>query len=192
MVWIIMSCAVVSLAGGLGCTTLMFTQRHRILDSKGMGFNLLFGIAKGFGAITDILATISMCFLLSSARTGLSQTNSLISSLMVFIVERGALVTVFQLLLTLMFFALPQRTIWLGLHMCVTKLYVNTFFAMLNGRTKLANRRNPVSVGSYALSSSHDRERRRVANLDLEDQKFGESLSTPMPIVTRSVVVYEG
>jgi hypothetical protein len=40
------------------------TENHR---------KIFFGIAKGAGAITDILATIAMCLFLSTAKTGISQ-----------------------------------------------------------------------------------------------------------------------
>ena len=31
---------------------------------------IFFGLAKGFGALTDVVATIAMCSMLASARTG--------------------------------------------------------------------------------------------------------------------------
>lgn len=190
LIWVILLCAIAALGGGLGCTGIMFIQRSEILAKKTLTFSMLFGIAKGFGAITDVLATIAMCSLLASSKTGITQTNNLVSSLMVFIVERGALVTLIQVLLVVMFYALPDRTIWLCLHMLVTKLYVNTFFGMLNGRTKLINEMHKAT--SFGLSSSQASAARRYAmprhSLDepcLNDTKHS------MPMVTRSVIVCE-
>ncbi|KAF8530428.1 hypothetical protein BU17DRAFT_79204 [Hysterangium stoloniferum] len=98
---------------------------------------IFFGLAKGFGALTDIIATIAMCTVLASVRGGISRTNSLINTLIHFVIRRGGLVTLIQTLLLVMFFAEPTRLYWLAFHVNVTKLYTNTFFAMLNSRERM-------------------------------------------------------
>ncbi|KAJ3919567.1 hypothetical protein F5877DRAFT_66476 [Lentinula edodes] len=104
------------LVGGIGCVATMY---------------IFFGLAKGFGAVTDIMATIAMCTYLSNAKTGFStHTDSLIKGLIQYIIERGAVVTLIQTLLLITFFAFPNNLYWLAFHINVTKLYANTFFCM--------------------------------------------------------------
>ncbi|KAF8591016.1 hypothetical protein K439DRAFT_1126615 [Ramaria rubella] len=129
--------AIFAFAFGVACTAAMIVHNHSVLDNRADVFQIFFGLAKGFGAVTDIGATIAMCTFLASSRTGMNRTNSMIKSLIHFVVNRGALVTLIQTLLLIMFFAVPTRLYWLAFHINVTKLYVNTFFAMLNGRSHL-------------------------------------------------------
>jgi hypothetical protein len=78
-----------------------------------------------------------MCIFLTSSRTGIPETNALLTRLIRFIIHRGALVTLFQTALLIAFYAAPKNIYWAPIHINVTKLYTNTFFAMLNGRQHL-------------------------------------------------------
>jgi len=115
---------------------------------------LFFGLAKGFGTLTDIIATIAMCVVLASVRGHIAKTNSLIKTLIGFVIHRGVLVTLIQALLLIMFFTEQTRLYWLAVHVNVTKLYANTFFAMLNGRERMNQKNTDVSV-SFSNPSGH-------------------------------------
>ncbi|KAG5636868.1 hypothetical protein H0H81_006590 [Sphagnurus paluster] len=112
-----------------------------------------------------------MCIYLTSAKTGIAQcvrvsrircikfsidvnprTTTLLNRLMRFVVHRGAMVTLIQTLLLVTFYAAPRKLYWLPFHINVTKLYANTFFAMLNARTHLKDTWQARS--SIALSHS--------------------------------------
>ncbi|KIK54782.1 hypothetical protein GYMLUDRAFT_176682, partial [Collybiopsis luxurians FD-317 M1] len=113
-----------------GCVITMFVFSHGVLADRNGTFavsSILFGIAKGLGAITDIMATIAMCAFLSNAKTGIRQTDSLVKSLIQYVIERGAVVTLIQTLVLITFFAAPDHLYWFAFHMNVTKLYANTF-----------------------------------------------------------------
>ncbi|KAJ3558699.1 hypothetical protein NM688_g760 [Phlebia brevispora] len=141
--------ALLAFVFGTACTTVMIVHNHNVLGDRSEAFSIFFGLAKGFGAVTDILATVAMCTLLASARTGMSGTNSVIKSLIQYIVHRGVLVTLIQTLLLITFHAAPTHLYWLAFHVNVTKLYANTFFAMLNGREQLQRTtHNALSWGS--------------------------------------------
>jgi len=129
--------AICAFAFGTACTVAMVVHKHLVLGERSTVFSIFFGLAKGFGALTDIVATAALCTYLSSSKTGVAQTNSLIKTLMHFIIHRGILVTLIQSLLLIMFFAVPSHLYWLAFHVNVTKLYVNVFFAMLNARITL-------------------------------------------------------
>ncbi|KAJ8689143.1 hypothetical protein PTI98_013197 [Pleurotus ostreatus] len=111
----------------LACTSVMFVFHHNVLGDRHRHFELFFGLAKGFGALTDIVATVAMCKLLSNAGTGMSSTHSLLKSLIRFVVHRGVLVTLIQTLLLITFYAAPANLAWMAFHVNVTKLYANTF-----------------------------------------------------------------
>lgn len=74
-----------------GCTTTMVVHKHSVLADRSTAFSvrihnspiswtfvvhifdvqqIFFGLAKGFGALTDVIATIAMCSMLASAKTG--------------------------------------------------------------------------------------------------------------------------
>ncbi|KAJ3569569.1 hypothetical protein NP233_g4971 [Leucocoprinus birnbaumii] len=147
----------VAFAGGveaefrLGCVAAMYKYNHGVLSNRNDIFAIFFGIAKGAGALTDILATAAMCLFLESSKTGMNGTNSLLHSLMQFVIHRGALVTLIQVLLLVTFYAIPTQLTWFAFHVNVTKLYANTFFAMLNARKHLKEKHGKTSAG---ISSS--------------------------------------
>ncbi|KAJ3785169.1 hypothetical protein GGU10DRAFT_313515 [Lentinula aff. detonsa] len=129
--------AILTFVGGIGCVATMYVFAYGVLADRNKDFAIFFGLAKGFGAVTDIMATIAMCTFLSNAKTGIRQTDNLIKNLIQYIVERGGVVTLIQTLLLITFYAAPNNLYWLAFHINVTKLYANTFFCMLNARKSL-------------------------------------------------------
>ncbi|KAF9483254.1 hypothetical protein BDN70DRAFT_343408 [Pholiota conissans] len=126
--------SLISFAGGIACVVSMGIFKHGVLSNRN---RIAFGFSKGFSALADILATIAMCMFLRSARGHMKQTNSLLYALMRVIMSRGLLVTFTQTLLVITFYAMPTNLVWMAFHINVAKLYVNTFFAMLNTRDHL-------------------------------------------------------
>ncbi|KAI0685836.1 hypothetical protein BC835DRAFT_1381958 [Cytidiella melzeri] len=200
--------AIGAAAFGVGCTTTMVVHKHSVLAARSNTFSIFFGLAKGFGAVTDIVATIAMCFMLASARTGMSNTNSIIRTLMQFIMQRGILVTLIQTLLLITFLAAPDRLYWLAFHVNVTKLYANTFFAMLNGRERLNQHRSAGKVLNHLhsnitfasqeqskaeMSTTHSRQHDQDIELSkhsLAEHK-GRGVRPEMPLVTKTVHIAE-
>jgi hypothetical protein len=137
--------AILGFAGNIGCVTTMIKFPHNVFSNRNEWFTIFAGLAKGFGTVTDILATTAMCIFLTSSRTGIPETNALLTKLTRFIIHRGALVTLFQTAMLITFYAAPKNIYWAPLHLNVTKLYANTFFAMLNGRDHLKPNVSPAS-----------------------------------------------
>ncbi|CAK5278722.1 unnamed protein product [Mycena citricolor] len=151
MKYLVIVMGTVGLAGGIGCVVLMFTHPHEIFMNRKPSFAILAGISKAFGASADIVATIAMCMFLKSAETGMSGTSSLLKSLTHLFINRGILVTAAQILLLITFFATSGHLYWLAVHVNTTKLYVNTFFGMLNARAVIRER--ATGPGQMSLSS---------------------------------------
>ncbi|KAI0339701.1 hypothetical protein BDW22DRAFT_1431588 [Trametopsis cervina] len=193
---------------GVACTTVMVIHKHSVLASRSTLFSVFFGLAKGFGALTDIVATIAMCLMLASARSGLANTNTVLRTLMQYIMQRGILVTLIQTLLLITFHAAPKHLYWLAFHVNVTKLYANTFFAMLNGRDRINQQRGIGGVSGYPsninfgsretkskMSVSHSGSHEREDDIELSMHSPSEfetkSRGPDMPMVTKTVIISE-
>ncbi|KAF7364196.1 hypothetical protein MSAN_01078900 [Mycena sanguinolenta] len=163
---------VVSLAGGIGCAAVMFIHPQSIFMDRNRSFIILAGINKAFGAGADVVATIAMCMFLKSADTGISGTSSLLRSLMHLVINRGLLVTFGQTLMFILFFTSTARLYWVAVHINTTKLYVNTFFAMLNARTSGQDAYSPhFSVGGFSSGRAETVVQRESSQ---EIEKFSE------------------
>jgi len=123
--------------GGLGCSVAMFLHASNILTTRDRVFNAMAGVAKVPAALADIIATSSLCYSLGYARTGIRATDSVLKTLIGFVIQRGVLVALIQTVFLVIFYASSSRLYWLGLHVNVTRVYANTFFAMLSGRDGL-------------------------------------------------------
>ncbi|KAJ7146979.1 hypothetical protein C8R44DRAFT_657234 [Mycena epipterygia] len=158
--------SLIGLGGALGCVAMMFVHPHAVFMNRNHSFAILAGLAKGCDATADIIATIAMCLFLTSAHTGISRTSSLLRSLMHLVINRGLLVTAAQIILLITFFASVGHLYWLAVHINTTKLYVNTFFGMLNARTALQD-----SYGTGSMSLSAESGYRRSAMIGSPGEK---------------------
>ncbi|EAU83608.1 hypothetical protein CC1G_07981 [Coprinopsis cinerea okayama7 len=156
----------------------MFKYQKSILSNQGRSllFSILFSLAKGWAAIADIVATVAMCFWLTSSKTGIKETNSILSQLMKFVVQRGILVTTIQVLLLVSFYAAPGSLAWFALHMNVTKLYANTFFAMLNGRSHLRERQTGAVISAAYQTSANQTSFMDPVKTDVSSPRPGQSV----------------
>ncbi|KJA25129.1 hypothetical protein HYPSUDRAFT_161287 [Hypholoma sublateritium FD-334 SS-4] len=173
----ILSC--ISLAGGIACVVSMSLFDRGVLANRNHIFSIAFGFSKGFSALADILATIAMCIFLKSARVGLSRTNSLLNDLVRVIFMRGVLVTIAQTLLVISFYALPTRLTWMAFHINVAKLYVNTFFAMLNGREHLREKHLGATSVQLSDNTKQSRSNRVKSGIHVISQQSESKLSCP-------------
>ncbi|KAF8623279.1 hypothetical protein AX17_007485 [Amanita inopinata Kibby_2008] len=160
-----------------GCVATMYVFDKGVLSNRNKYFMIFFGLAKAFGALTDIVATIAMCTLLNTAKTGMPQTNSLIKSLIQWVIQRGALVTFIQTALVISFYAAPTKIYWFAFHASVTKLYANTFFAMLNGRSQLQAKKSVIASRFASAKLEH-----------AEAHTLGAD-EAQMPMVTKTVLI---
>jgi len=129
--------SLLAFAGGLGCSVVMVIHSAEILTVRGGVFNKMAVIAKAPAALADLIVTCYLCLTLGYVRTGVKATDSVIKTLTGFVIQRGVLVTVIQTALLIIFCTTSSHMYWLGLHVNMTRVYANTFFAMLNGRESL-------------------------------------------------------
>ncbi|KAH7929241.1 hypothetical protein BV22DRAFT_1192152 [Leucogyrophana mollusca] len=110
---------------------------------------ILLGISGFFSAFVDIIITISLSWTISSAKVGVKHTDTLLQKLLVYIVSRGLLVSITQVLFLIIYLWRPGSPNWAPFHFASSKIYVITVVAMLNGRHVLREQQ-----GGNVFSSS--------------------------------------
>ncbi|KAF8067796.1 hypothetical protein FPV67DRAFT_1157513 [Lyophyllum atratum] len=144
--------AVLSMLFGCVCFTMMFV--HSNWEHWALAIQIGFSGSKGFAMLFDIISTITMCMFLKRASPGLTGgTKRVIQFLVYFCLQRGALVTLVQTMLFVVNWAFNQEMYWLTPHLLVTRLYVNTFFAMLNSRKYLRNKNLDTKADNESMVS---------------------------------------
>ncbi|KAJ6523844.1 hypothetical protein B0H19DRAFT_1200996 [Mycena capillaripes] len=129
--------SVISLGAGIGCAIVMFEHPQFIFMNRIHAFSVIGGIHKASGAAADVVATIAMFMYLKSPDTGIPQGSSRLQSFVYFLVNRGLVVALAQVMTLILLFASTTHLYWVAVHINTTRLYANTFFAMLNARTPL-------------------------------------------------------
>ncbi|KAG0709606.1 hypothetical protein DFH29DRAFT_6404 [Suillus ampliporus] len=106
-----------------------------------------------FGTITfvDLLIASSLCYILATSRTGFSSTDSFLTKLMVYTVHTGCLTSVFSTITMITCAVMPRNFIFLGIEFLVTKLYVNSFLALLNAPYYLQARPDTTSSSEFHM-----------------------------------------
>ncbi|KAJ7278508.1 hypothetical protein C8J57DRAFT_1713310 [Mycena rebaudengoi] len=188
--------ATAGLGAASGCVGVMFMHPQAIFMNRNHTFSILAGLAKGFGATADIVATLAMCMFLKSAETGITrfvfpfrylhnppshiclpfQFTAFFSNIVSPVPNTdnptpepppssspsctssstaACSSPACQVLLLITFFASSGHLYWLALHINTTKLYVNTFFGMLNARTSLQDKYGTGMSLSSSSASFH-------------------------------------
>ncbi|KAG2159076.1 uncharacterized protein EDB93DRAFT_1245631 [Suillus bovinus] len=89
-------------------------------------------MACGTITLVDFVIASSLCYLLAISRTGFSSTDSMLTKLMVYVINTGCLTSICSLSVIITCATMPQNFIFLGIEFLVAKLYVNSFIALLN------------------------------------------------------------
>ncbi|KAJ7837827.1 hypothetical protein B0H14DRAFT_3459962 [Mycena olivaceomarginata] len=118
---------------GLACAAVMLM--NQMTPHYNLHFQLVFGGAKGANA------------------AGIASTSNLLDALSTLFMNRGAAVTLLQIFTFIMFFAFENPQYWLAPHLLLTKMYVNTFFAILNSRQYLREKHLGTFVSSLPGST---------------------------------------
>jgi len=129
----------------------MFLYASNIITTRNRVFNMLAGLSKASAALADVITTCSLCYGLGYIRTGIRATDSVLKTLIGFAIQRGLLVAVVQIALLIVFYASSPHLYWLGLHVNVTRVYANTFFAMLHAREGLKKELEMKSIVTSVL-----------------------------------------
>ncbi|KAH7927607.1 hypothetical protein BV22DRAFT_1127294 [Leucogyrophana mollusca] len=150
------------------------------LDLASKRNKILFIINGGCAAVADIVTTVSLTWSLASSKRGFKSTNTMLQKLLVYVVSRGLLVTVTQVLFLVIYLAWPEQLYWAPIHFMASKLYVITMVAMLNGRRFLREPGSDVHVVSTSslLSNSVRRNQSILVRQTVELDHFQDHLET--------------
>jgi len=106
--------------------------------------------AAGTGA--DLSVAIALCWLLRQSRTGFKRTDSLIRVLMTYTINTGLLVALDATAGMFTYVFMPHNFVFLGCFLLLSKLYLNSYLAILNARGRLHGNDGPTSIHLSQIS----------------------------------------
>ncbi|KAJ3809304.1 hypothetical protein F5876DRAFT_44159 [Lentinula aff. lateritia] len=115
-----------------------FSQRNFWIT--GLIVSVLGTIALGVGVLTDIVTALALCYFLNKLRTGYRQSDSLVSSLIKYAINTGALTSVISVTTVVLYNIMPSNLIFIAVFFILSKLYAISFMATLNTRRVVRGR----------------------------------------------------
>ncbi|KZP33107.1 hypothetical protein FIBSPDRAFT_811216 [Athelia psychrophila] len=143
---------VVAVGYGSGLVLAVFTYQVEAfakLDNISWCIILSFAVAT-FG---DICVSGAMCYYLQKSRSGFTRTDSKISLLIQYTLCSGLLTSACSMACLITFTLMPNNLVFLAIEFSLTKLYINSFFAMLNARHSI-NGKSETSEQDISVSLS--------------------------------------
>ncbi|KAJ7910499.1 hypothetical protein B0H13DRAFT_1714367 [Mycena leptocephala] len=129
-----------------------FTMKT-FLDLVGLS-NLMY-LNFAAGTSSDLSVALALCYLLRGSRTGFQRTDSLIRVLMMYTVNTGLIVAIDATAGMFAFVFMPHNLIFLGFYLLLSKLYLNSYLAILNVRQNLReNLDEPKSIHLSRIQST--------------------------------------
>ncbi|KAJ7649234.1 hypothetical protein B0H17DRAFT_1102534 [Mycena rosella] len=107
------------------------------------------------GTSSDLSVALALCYLLRGSRTGFQRTDSLIRVLMMYTVNTGLIVALDATAGMFSYVFMPHNFIFLGFYLLLSKLYLNSYLAILNARTGLREKLDdPKSIHLSRMRST--------------------------------------
>ncbi|KAH0580111.1 hypothetical protein H2248_002918 [Termitomyces sp. 'cryptogamus'] len=119
----------------------------------------------------DVVIAIAMCYYLTRSKSGLSGTDSKIVMIIRMVLISGFLTSACSLTALITYVAMPNTLVFLGIEFLLTKLYINSFLAMLNARKSI--RETDVSTGLVSFSG--------IFNVPTNTSEVGQSNDQASP-----------
>ncbi|KAJ6480137.1 hypothetical protein C8R45DRAFT_1154954 [Mycena sanguinolenta] len=177
--WIV-SLSILDLACGLIITIKVFSIAS-FLQLDGSIATLMY-LNFAAGTSSDLSVALALCYLLRGSRTGFPRTDSLIGVLIVYTVNTGLLVALDASAGMIAFIFMQNNFIFLAFYLLLSKLYLNSYLAVLNVRKDLREKFDEPK--SIHLSRIHSGMRwRSGGGYDPESQR---SDSQPALAVSKS------
>ncbi|OSD07664.1 hypothetical protein PYCCODRAFT_1463008 [Trametes coccinea BRFM310] len=103
-------------------------------------FAWLITAINGCAIPTDLILTGALIFILLRGKTGFKRSDSIIATLILYVINTGMLTGLIAITTLILSLVYPSLYYYIGLTLCGTKVYSNSFLAMLNSRQVLSNR----------------------------------------------------
>ncbi|EGN97002.1 hypothetical protein SERLA73DRAFT_185270 [Serpula lacrymans var. lacrymans S7.3] len=178
--------AFVSFALGIARTAFMVFQTTNHLAT--LSVTLVVDMEEGCAVICDIITTSALCYMLSPIRSS-TRKRSPVRTVFIFLIDRGILVNVVQLGTLVTYSYAPNKLYWMSFHLCKSKVYINTFFAMVNSpenqpssantrpSSKLEFRRSIVVMPAISSNANHDTP--SVSTSDMTNNYYETDMAAP-------------
>ncbi|KII83826.1 hypothetical protein PLICRDRAFT_47017 [Plicaturopsis crispa FD-325 SS-3] len=135
----ILSCtmSIVNLCLGVSFTLKDF-QKARTWNSLILGRMPEFFTWLGVGAATDLVITVSLCYLLYKERScSITRTVAVIDRLLIWTVQTGVITSFSSIAVLIILTVVPENYAWLAIVACLPQLFVASLLASLNARAAL-------------------------------------------------------
>jgi len=145
--WILTSCVVILALGhaalGIASTIRLFQINlfSRLPEVLGVLSATLIAMA-----VNDVLITVALCYYLRKTQSTLNGTHDVIRLLIVYTIETGLLTSIFVTIDAVCVLTMPRNWIFIGLEVCVAKLYANSLLTILNSRRSVRKNFGNVSI----------------------------------------------
>ncbi|KAI0801900.1 hypothetical protein BC629DRAFT_151641 [Irpex lacteus] len=138
----------VDLGSNLTLTVKGAHEQSSGIGSFGTAFNVIVCVEFAVSTAGDALVALCLCYLLRRSRTRVRSTESMINTIVAYLITTGLLTTMVQTSALVFFLVSSKNFIYLAVLTQVSKLYVNAYLALLNDRARIRDRStmNPASV----------------------------------------------
>ncbi|KAJ8469276.1 hypothetical protein ONZ45_g16942 [Pleurotus djamor] len=103
-------------------------------------------------------STIACCLawaLLRHRQSALQFSHNLIDKIILMTISTGALTSVFDIVTAICFLVMPYKLIYLGLYICIARIYANSFYVSLNARNGFRhNETNNAHTHTFKFATS--------------------------------------
>ncbi|KAG2126230.1 hypothetical protein DEU56DRAFT_556493 [Suillus clintonianus] len=96
-------------------------------------------LSLGTMTMIDFLIACSLCYLLASAKTGFTKTDMTLRTLVRDIINTGCLTSMCSMACIITDASMPNNFVFLAIEFLLSKLYVNSYMALLNARHYLGS-----------------------------------------------------
>ncbi|KAJ8507439.1 hypothetical protein ONZ45_g10195 [Pleurotus djamor] len=110
-----------------------------------------------FAVLSDVAIAAALCILLHGSRTGFRKTNTIVTQLIVYAINRCILTSVVAIIEVIVFALMPESLWFVAIDFVIGKLYANSLLATLNSRNAIRERggsqANSVGLSNLGFSS---------------------------------------
>ncbi|KII89434.1 hypothetical protein PLICRDRAFT_175611 [Plicaturopsis crispa FD-325 SS-3] len=141
-----------AVAGGYAIGVVLAYEVYQVhtfaeLDRISWAVQASFAVSTG----VDLAIASSMLYYLRSSRSGFAVTNSRIGTLINYTLSSGLATSTCSTAALVIYIIMPDNLIFMAIEFLLTKLYINSFLAMLNARKGISRKGEGSSVLSVSL-----------------------------------------
>ncbi|KAJ6536998.1 hypothetical protein B0H19DRAFT_1270680 [Mycena capillaripes] len=140
---------------GFGVGIVLAVETYSINSWADIG-NIAWAVQSSFATSTtiDIIISVAMCYYLRKSKGTESRLNSRISTLMQYTLSCGVFTSACSVSALFSFITMPNNFVFLALTYLLTRLYINSFMAMMNARQRAQRPQDSTFMMSNQGSSA--------------------------------------